>query len=100
MGAMPPVTMGADMLVPSAAACPGSTRRHRGSAAPPSGAAGQWASLKMLLGEPGGAWLLIAPMTHAPGAEISGFGTPVTVGPALENQHTSPSTKGAVASTG
>jgi len=31
-------------------------------------------------------------MIAAPGAMISGFGTPVTVGPALENQHGSPPT--------
>src|SRR5580704_1577277 len=33
-------------------------------------------------------------MTHEPGAEISGFGTPVTSGPALENQQTPPGTTG------
>jgi hypothetical protein len=33
-----------------------------------------------------------APMMAAPGAMISGLSTPVRVGPALENQHGSPST--------
>lgn len=46
----------------------------------------------------GGADRLIAETTSAPGAEMSGFGTPVAVGPALENQHTSPSTMSRVRS--
>ena len=44
----------------------------------------------MLFALPGSASLLIAPTTMPPGAAISGFGTPVSVGPALENQHISP----------
>src|SRR5579872_5238226 len=34
----------------------------------------------------------IAPISAAPGAMISGFCTPVSVGPALENQQGSPAT--------
>jgi hypothetical protein len=63
---------------------------QRGSGAPPSTVGGQELFSKMLVGTSGPAHWLIAAMTAPPGAEISGFGSPVAVGPALENQQTSP----------
>jgi len=85
-----PATIGDDIDVPSATACVGSTSSHAGSTLPVFLSGGQ-SPVKMLFGEPGSASWLSAAMTTAPGARMSGFGTPVSVGPALENVHTSPS---------
>src|SRR5437016_5747544 len=54
----------------------------------------------MLPEVPGLAVLLMAAMIPAPGAEISGLGVPVTVGPALVNQHASPAIGGSEARNG
>src|SRR6202142_4511153 len=48
--------------------------------------------VKTLVANGGSACCDKGPMIAAPGAMISGFCTPVTVGPALENQHGSPPT--------
>ena len=69
-------------------------RRRSGGSARRSCRTWSWGTtgfVKTLPAVPGFAVRLSAEMTSAPGAAISGFGTPVAVGPALENQHTSPS---------
>lgn len=80
---MTPATIGDDIDVPSATACVGSISMHFGSTFPVPFSGGQLV-VKMLFGDPGSAAWLIAPTTTAPGARMSGFGTPVSVGPALE----------------
>ncbi len=56
------------------------------------GGVGHCGFVKMLADAGGTACDDSAPMIAAPGAMISGFAMPVSVGPALENQHGSPGT--------
>ena len=85
-----PATTGEDIDVPTAIPCVASICRQRESVLPDF-VAGHDALVKTLPLTPGFALRLSAETTSAPGAAISGFGAPVTVGPALENQQTSPS---------
>ncbi len=101
-----PVTIGDDIDVPDATAWYLSTTVHDGSVQNPSLPhvkpplhgidelhavfVGGQSPVKMLFGDPGNAPWLSAPMTMPPGARMSGFGTPINVGPALEKSQISP----------
>src|SRR5690349_5757338 len=85
-----PDTTGADIDVPVETPCVSSICMQRLSFSP-EGLSGHPDVVNTLPGVPGSAAELIADTTNAPGAAISGFATPVAFGPALENQHTSPS---------
>ena len=85
-----PATTGEEKDVPNETPCVPSICWQSGSLAVCPDSAGQAGLVKMLALVPGVASSDSAPTMAAPGAMISGFWIPVSVGPALENQHGSP----------